>query len=181
MASAHILAKKREQVEKLGDIFACSGVYLFDYRGLKVKEFEGLRHKVKGLDGNIQVVKNRLAIKFFERENISIGREILQGTLAIAYSKNKMVELAKVLVDFEKENKKIKICSGLIEKRLVTGQEVVAVAKLPSKEQLLGQLVMSISMPLRKFGSALRAPLFNIAVLMQNLKDKKEQGGSSNA
>jgi large subunit ribosomal protein L10 len=177
MGSAQILEKKKKTLDKLADIFNCSGVYLFDYRGLKVSEMSALRNRIKALGANVKVVKNRLAIKYFEREKMAVGRELFKGPLAMAYSNEKFVETAKVLVEFEKESKKIKIISGFIEKKQVSDQQVAAVAKLPGKEQLLAQLVYSIGMPLRRFGSALSSPLTHMLVLMKNLQDKKAKGG----
>lgn len=177
MGSAQILEKKKKTVDGLADIFKCSGVYLFDYRGLKVSEMGNLRNRIKALGANVKVVKNRLAIKFFEKEKIDIGRDLFKGPIAVAYSNEKFVETAKVLVDFEKESKKIKIMSSFIERKLVSEKQVAEVAKLPGKEQLLAQLVYSIGMPLRRFGSALSAPLTHMLILLKNLQDKKEKGG----
>jgi len=180
MGSAQILEKKKKTVEALADIFDCNGVYLFDYRGLKVSEMGTLRSRIKALGATVKVVKNRLAIKYFEKHKQAVGRELFKGPLAMAYSDDKFVETAKVLVEFEKESKKIKILSGFIEKRLVGSQQVLEVAQLPGKEQLLAQLVYSIGMPLRRFGSALSSPLTHMLVLMKNLQDKKaKEGGQS--
>jgi large subunit ribosomal protein L10 len=177
MGSPVILEKKKKTLDALSEIFNSSGVYLFDYRGLKVSEMGALRRRIKALGANVKVVKNRLAIKYFEREKTAVGRELFKGPLAMAYSNEKFVETAKVLVDFEKESKKIKIISGFIEKRLVSDKQVVEVAKLPGKEQLLAQLVYAIGMPLRRFGSALSSPMTHMLVLMKNLQDKKAKGG----
>lgn len=177
MASAHILEKKKKTVDGLADIFNCSGVYLFDYRGLKVSEMGKLRNRIKKLGANVKVIKNRLAIKFFEKEKMNIGRDLFNGPIAVAYSNEKFIETAKALVDFEKESKKIKIKSGFIEKTMVSYMQITEVAKLPGKEQMLAQLVFSIGMPLRRFGSALSAPLTHMLVLFKNLQAKKEKGG----
>lgn len=177
MASEHILEKKKKTVDGLADIFNCSGVYLFDYRGLKVSEMGKLRGRIKKLGANVKVVKNRLAIKFFEKEKINIGRDLFNGPIAVAYSNEKFIETAKALVDFEKESKKIKIKSGFIEKQLVSPLQIIEAAKLPGKQQLLTQLVFSIGMPLRRFGSALSSPLTHMLVLFKNLQAKKEKGG----
>lgn len=177
MGSAQILEKKKKTVDGLAEIFNSNGVYLFDYRGLKVSEMGNLRNRVKALGANVKVLKNRLAIKFFEREKIDIGRDLFNGPIAVAYSNEKFVETAKVLVDFEKESKKIKIKSGFIEKKLVSDKQVAEVAKLPGKEQLLAQLVYSIGMPLRRFGSALSSPLTHMLILLKNLQEQKEKGG----
>ena len=177
MGSTQMLLKKQKGADALDEIFKCNGVYLFDYRGLKVSEFEALRRKIRNLNANVRVIKNRLAIKYFEKQKLDIGRDLFNGPVAIAYSNEKFVETAKVLIDFEKEGKKIKVRSGFIERRLVNEKQIGEVARLPGKEQLMAQLLLSMTMPLRKFGSALSAPLTSMLVLLKNLKEKKEKGG----
>jgi large subunit ribosomal protein L10 len=177
--SKEILQLKEEKVEEIGHIFQSSGVYLFDYRGLSVAEMEDFRNRVKciGNDANVKVIKNRLAIKYFEKEKEkkSCGRELFNGPMAVAYGNDNFVEVAKVLVDFEKENEKIKIKAGFVEQAFADKEKVKTVAKLPGRDQLMTQLVLSIAMPLKKMGMALSASLTNMLILMKNLKDKKEK------
>ena len=177
MPSKERLQTKEKKIEEIGQIFRSSGVYLFDYRGLSVAEMEGLRSRVKqiGHDTNMKVIKNRLAIKYFEKEKKSYGRELFNGPMAVAYGNDNFVELAKLLMEFEKENEKVKIKAGFVEQAFADKDKVKTVAKLPGKDQLLAQLVFSIAMPLKKMGMALSAPLTKMSILMQNLKDKKEK------
>ena len=177
MGSTQMLLKKQKGVDALDEIFKCNGVYLFDYRGLKVSEFEALRRKIRELNANVRVIKNRLAIKYFEKGKMEVGRELFNGPVAVAYSNEKFIETAKVLIDFEKESKKIKVRSGFIERQLVNEKQIGEVAKLPGKAQLMTQILLSLAMPLRKFGSALSAPMTGMLVLLKNLKEKKEKGG----
>lgn len=173
MVSQKSLERKQKKVDELGEIFKNNGVYLFDYRGLAVQEMEDLRNKIKTLNANLKVIKNRLAIKYFEKGEQKYGRDIFRGPIAIAYSNEKFVEVAKVIVDFEKENKKIKIKSGFIEKQFVDDQQIKNLAKLPGRTQLMSQLAFSMVMPIKKFGQALTAPIMNMLILLNNLKDKK--------
>ena len=177
MPSKEILQLKEKKVEEIGQIFRSSGVYLFDYRGLSVAEMEGFRDQVKriGEDTNVKVIKNRLAVKYFEQEKKSYGRELFNGPMAVAYGNDNFVEVAKVLVDLEKENEKVDIKAGFVEQAFADKEKVRAVAKLPGKDQLMAQLVFSIAMPLKKMGMALSAPLTNMLIMMKNLKDKKEK------
>jgi large subunit ribosomal protein L10 len=177
VASPKILEKKKQSVEKLDEIFAHGGVYMFDYRGLKVSEMETLRRQIRDLGAGVKVIQNRLVIKYFEKQKMAFGRDLFKGTLAAAYSRDHYVETAKALVNFEKESKKIKIKYGFIDRSLVNEAQIAEVAKLPGRDILLAQLAGSIIMPLRKFGSALSAPLTSMLILMKNYKDKKEKGG----
>jgi large subunit ribosomal protein L10 len=181
MANEAIIEKKKEQVDEISKIFSSSGVYLLDYRGLNVAEMNDLRRRVKGLDANLRVIKNRLAIKYFEKEKKEFGRDLFSGPMAVAYADEKFVEVAKALVEYEKENEKLELKAGFIEQTFADKEKVKYVAKLPPKEQLLAQLVGAISMPLKKMGMALSAPLTNMLILMNNLKDKKEKEEKNNA
>lgn len=175
MASPEILKRKKHEVDEIGKIFSKNGVYLFDYRGLTVPQMGALREKVKALNANVKVIKNRLAIKYFERENKEYGRDLFNGPMAVAYADENFVDVAKVIVESEKEFEHVKIKAGFIEGVFADEAKVKHVAQLPAKEQLMAQLAFSLSMPLKKFGMSLAAPLKNMLILMKNLKDKKEK------
>jgi len=174
MSSDKVLEQNKKIVNEIGAIFGSSGVYFIDYRGLKVPEIQDLRGRMKKIDSNLKVIKNRLILKHLQKENSEFGRDLFNGPTAVAYSDSKIVEVAKILSDFEKESKKIRIKFGFIENKFVNETEIKDVAKLPGREQLLSQLAFSIIYPLKKMGMALSSPLQNMLILMQNLKDKKE-------
>jgi large subunit ribosomal protein L10 len=180
VASRQSIERNKKKIEEIAGIFSNNGVYLFDYRGLSVPEMNELRERIKSLNSNMKVIKNRLAIKYFEQEKKEYGRELFNGPIAVAYSDEKFIEVAKVLVDFEKESDKVKIKAGFIEQNFTDKDKVKYVAKLPSKDQLMAQLAGAISMPLRKMGMLLSAPMKNMLILMNNLKDKKEKEEKNN-
>lgn len=175
MPSAQTIERQKKKVNKLDKIFKNDGVYLIDYRGLSVNEMEELRNRIKELNANMKVIKNRLAVKYFEKENKEFGREIFNGPIAVAYTNENFTELAKIIVNFAKENKKIKIKSGFIENVFVDKEKIKSIAKLPGRDQLMSQLVFLMAMPLKKVGMILSSPLKNILILFKNLKDKKEK------
>lgn len=175
MPSKETLDVKKQQISEISTIFKNSGVFIFEYRGMKVKELEVLRNRLRPLGGHVKVIKNRLVLKYFQEKNVKVGRDVFFGPLAVAYADKSFIDVAKIMVDFEKENPKVLLKAGFIEQTYADKERVKSVAKLPAKEQLLAQLVMSISMPLRKMGIALSAPLRDTMILMNNLKDKKEK------
>ncbi|MCK4762091.1 MAG: 50S ribosomal protein L10 [Candidatus Aminicenantes bacterium] len=176
MVSEKILERKKQEVEELGNIFSKNGVYLFDYRGLTVPQMSEIREKVKALDADVKVIKNRLAIKYFEKENkTGFGRDLFKGPIAVAYADENFVGVAKVLVESEKEYQSVELKAGFIEGVFADKAKVKYVATLPGKDQLMAKLVLSMSMPLKKFGMSIAAPLRNMLILMKNLKDKKEK------
>jgi large subunit ribosomal protein L10 len=180
MPSDKVLEQNKKIVNEIGAIFGSTGVYFIDYRGLNVPEIQDLRGRIKKIDSNFKVIKNRLILKHLEKENSEFGRDMFSGPTAVAYSDEKIVEVAKILSEFEKDSKKIKIKFGFIENKFVNESEIKSVAELPGKEQLLAQLAFSIVYPLKKMGMALSSPLQNMLILMQNLKDKKEKEEMNN-
>jgi len=179
VTSPKSIERNQKRIDELAEIFARKGVYLFDYRGLTVPEMQDLRGKIKGLNAGLKVFKNRMAIKYFEsrQEESEHGRDLFRGPLAVAYADDNFVEVAKVMVEFEKESKKIQLQSAFVEFKLMDRDSVLALAKLPGRDQLMAQLAMSIVHPLKKMGLSLSAPLTNMLVLLKNLKDKKAKEG----
>ncbi|MCK5221601.1 MAG: 50S ribosomal protein L10 [Candidatus Aminicenantes bacterium] len=180
MPSEKILEQNKKKIDEIGAIFGSSGVYFIDYRGLNVPEIQDLRGKIKRIDSGFKVIKNRLIIKYFEKEKKEFGREHFNGPTAVAYSDDKIVEVAKILSELEKDSKKIKIKFGFIDEKFLSEGDIKSVAKLPGRDQLMSQLAFSIIHPLKKMGMALSSPLQNMLILMQNLKDKKEKEEMNN-
>ncbi len=175
MPTNKVLEQNKKKVDEIGAIFGNSGVYFIDFRGLNVPEMQDLRGKIKKIDSGFKVIKNRLILKYIEKENKEFGRDLFSGPTAVAYSDEKIIEVAKILSDFEKESKKIKIKFGFIDDKFLEESEIKSLAKLPGKDQLMAQLALSIVYPLKKMGMAFSSPLKNMLILMQNLKDKKEK------
>ncbi len=175
MPTEKVLEQNKKVVDEIGAIFGNSGVYFVDFRGLNVPEMQSLRGKIKKIDSGFKVIKNRLILKYVEREKKELGRDLFSGPTAVAYSEEKIVEVAKILSDFEKDSQKIKIKFGFIDNKFLDESEIKSLAKLPGKDQLMSQLAFSIVYPLKKMGMALSSPLKNMLILMQNLKDKKEK------
>lgn len=180
MVSEAILKKKKAKVKEFEEIFKSDGIYFFDYRGLSVGQFEELRGKVKDKDGKCRVIKNSIAARFFEDEKIQVDDQLLKGPNAIIYCSDKAVEIAKVLVDFVKDMENIEIKSGFLDQEFINKDKIYELSKLPGRDQLVSQLLMTIAMPLKKFGMTLASPLKNMLILMHNLKDKKEKEESKN-
>jgi len=178
VTSPKSIERNQKRIEELAGVFARKGVYLFDYRGLSVPEMQELRAKIKNLDAGIKVFKNRMAIKHFEDTGANeYGRDLFRGPLAVAYADDNFLEVAKVMVEFEKESKKIQLKSAFVESQLMDRGKVLQLAKLPGRDQLLAQLAMSIVHPLKKMGMSLAAPLTNMLILLKNLQDKKAKQG----
>lgn len=127
------------------DLEGVNAVWAVDYRGLTVKETEELRRSIREADAYMKVYKNtlvRIALKDMDLCNMD---EVLDGPSAFVFCKNDPAASAKVLKDFAKDHENLTIKGGMMDNAFVTAAEVEAIASLPSREQLLGQLAAAIA------------------------------------
>lgn len=122
------------------DLTDVTAVWVVDYRGLTVKEVEGLRRSIRESDAFMKVYKNtlmRIALKDMDFANIDF---VLEGPSAFVFCKNDPVAAAKALTEFAKGNDKLVIKGGMMEGEAVDAQQIAVVAALPTREQLFGQI-----------------------------------------
>lgn len=166
MPNAKVLAKKQSDVESFKEKFAKAKlVVLVDYRGINVEDITKIRSELRK-DGNVEyvVAKNstlKFAVKGTEYEAIA---EKLEGPTAIVFSNEDYVGPSKVLYDYAKTSEFYKIKGGIMDGKVIDAEEVIKLAKLPSREMLLSMLA-----------TALLANIRNVAVVLDQVKGKKEQ------
>lgn len=167
--------EKVAKVAELSDSFAkAKFAVVADYRGLKVTEFEQLRGALRQTNAEVRVAKNsllRLAVKDSDYEILS---DSFTGTTAIALSYDEPVGSAKALSDFAKDHEKLEIRGAAMEGKLLNKDDVVALSKLPSKEQLLGQLCGVLQAVPTGLVNALSGVPRNLVYALQAIKEQKE-------
>jgi len=167
--------EKAEKVKELNETFASAQfAVVTDYRGLKVTELEKLRRELRNHNANIRVAKNtllRLAVKGTDYEGLS---EELTGTTAIALTYGDPVGSAKVLVDFAKDYQALQIRSGCLDGSILSSDDIVALSKLPGKDQLRAQFLGVLSAVPSGFVRVLNAVPAGFVYALQAIKDQKE-------
>ena len=167
--------EKAGKVRELNETFSkAKFAVVADYRGLKVTELEKLRKELRQTDAHIQVAKNtllKLAVQGTECELLS---ESFSGTTAIAFSFDEPVGPAKVLADFTKEFEALEIRTAIMDGKVLSADDVKALAKLPSKDQLLGQLCGVLVAVPTGFVRALNGVPNKLVYALQAIKEQKE-------
>lgn len=161
-----VAAKEKKVAELAGQIDGAPAILVTEYRGLTVLDLQDLRRKLRAKGIEYHVVKNTL----FERAASGAGRSaigpLLVGPTAIAVpGKGQRVdeaELARGLVDEMRTFKTLKVSGALIGDRAYGPDEVTALSRLPSRQQLLGTLVGTLQGPLGNLASTLNAPLASL-------------------
>jgi len=156
-------AEKEQLVAEMTDAFQASeAIVVCDYKGVTHKELESVRALAAANDTHVKVVKNTLASLAFKNAGIE-GLELTDTNLLVwgddQISVCKVAD--KAATDFKD---KFVIKSGLFEGEIADLNQIAAIAKLPSKEELIGMLL-----------SVWTAPIRNFVTGLDNLKTKREE------
>ena len=165
-------AQKEKVVEELGQIFESSGVVVVaHYEGLTVAEMQDLRGRMREAGGSVRVAKNRLAKIALEGKPAASIAEYLTGMTVLAYSEDP-VAAAKVMDKYSKDNDKLVILGGAMGEDALDQAGVKAVAAMPSREELIAQIVSQIGAPASNIAGAVGAPASNIASILSTIEEK---------
>lgn len=165
-------AQKEQLVDELGQIFASSGVVVVaHYAGMTVAQMQDLRAKMREVGGSVRVAKNTLAKIALEGKPAEKMAGLLSGMTVLAYSEDP-VAAAKVSEAYAKTNDKFVILGGAMGETVLDLAGVKAVAALPSREELIAQIVSCIGAPASNIAGAIGAPASNIAGILSTIEDK---------
>ena len=159
------LNEKKQAVEEIKDKFnrAVSAVFI-DYRGLTVAEVTELRNKYRQAGVDYKVLKNTLIGRAIEDKGIEEIAPFLNGPTAVAFSYDDEIAPAKITNDFIKETEKMEIKCGIFNNKFTPKEEVIVLASLPSKDELLAKTV-----------GFLNSPILNLVYTLNAIKDQKEK------
>ncbi|MFA9556463.1 50S ribosomal protein L10 [Evansella sp. AB-rgal1] len=163
-----VIEKKKQVVHEIAEkLQASQSTIVVDYRGLDVAEVTELRKQLREAGVDFKVYKNTLARRATEIAGLTDLDANLVGPTAIAFSNEDVIAPAKVLAGFAKKHDALEIKAGVIEGKVVSVDEVKAIADLPSREGLLSMLL-----------SVLQAPIRNFALATKAVADQKEEQGA---
>lgn len=167
-------AQKKEIVKKLGESFKASKSIVFsDFKGLTVKEMTDLRKELRANETSFRVVKKTLIALALKDAGLEADIKGLEGQIALAVSENDEVVAAKIIAKAAKANENLKIVGGFLGDKNITSEEVSALAKLPSKEELLAKFVGSINAPVSGFVNVLAGNLRGLVNVLKAVADAK--------
>ena len=158
MPSAKVLQQKKRTVIEIADTLknAAAGV-LVDYRGLTVEQDTALRRKLREAGVKYSVVKNTLT-RFASKEVGLDGLDpILHGPTSLATSDTDVILPAKVIADFAKDNEALEIKAGFVDGKVISVEEVMVYATIPSREVLLSKMLGCLINPISSFARVIDA------------------------
>lgn len=166
--------QKQEVVNQLRRVFTeSSAIMLIDFSGISVAEDIELRRSLPSADG-YQVVKNTLALRATADTTLSQLENHFNGPTAVAFTQEDPVGLAKSLKNFLKGRPGMSFKAAVVDQQVLTADEVVDLAGLPSRAELLAKLLSQLNAPLSQFAGALQSPLRGLASILKQIGESKE-------
>ena len=164
MANKAIIAKKETEVKELAEYLKTTNlVLLVDYRGTTVEQDTKIRKSLRESNASCKIIKNNIVKRALELNQESGLDDILEGPTAIISATEDYLAPLKVAYKFSKENENYKIKGGMIEGKVMSVEEIITLAKLPSREELLSKLAGSLLQTISK-----------VAVAIDQVRIKKE-------
>ncbi len=170
--------KKAQAIEALQGIFSkCTSGVLTDYQKIKTGDIDVLRRKLREAGIDYKVVKNTLARLAADGAGMEKLASLFQGPVSIICGYGDVAEPAKVLIDYIRSSKStMKIKGGFLGDRVMTAKDVEYIARLPSKEVLISQVMAGIQSPITTLLGVLAAPMRGFTVVLQ--ARIKQMGGA---
>lgn len=132
-------------------------VILVNYAGLKVSEFTELRQRLFNVKSECRVVKNTLLRKALQNENLPDLQDHLNGQSAVVIGEKDVFAACKVLKNFQAEFKKPEIRIGILDRSVISKEQVLEYADVPSREVLLGKILGLLKAPASKVAAIIKA------------------------
>jgi large subunit ribosomal protein L10 len=166
--------QKKEIVTDLSEKLKNSKAVVFsDYKGLAVKDMMRLRKDLREQGIDFKVTKKTLMDLAFKNAKIEADVNKMEGQLALAISSEDEVAAAKIMAKTAKENENLKILGGILGIKFLEKEEVMALSKLPSKEELLAKLVGTLNAPVSGFVNVLAGNLRGLVNVLKAVADNK--------
>jgi large subunit ribosomal protein L10 len=176
-------AKKKQKVQVLAKELATSTTAIIGtFAKLTVAQDFELRKVVRGAGGKYRVLKNKLAAKASEGTPVEQALKGLKGVSAAAFTSGDPVELAKVFSKWVGENAEFTFKLGIVDGKLISVEEVKALATMPGKEELYAKLLFLINSPAQRLVTVLNAAGRDLAVVINEaVKGEKFAGAAAPA
>lgn len=168
--------QKQAQVAELQKVFAeAKGVVLVNFSGLTVAEDTELRRKVREAGAEYTVYKNTLIGLVAKENGLDALEPVLEQNTALCSSTEDAVAACKVICEFAKGHDKMTIKAGVVDGKVVTSEDVKAIAALPPKEVLVAKMLGSLNAPISGLVRTLNGTVAKIVYALDAVREAKEK------
>lgn len=162
--------------EIAGQITESEAIFAVDYRGITVTQVAELRTKLRDADASFRVVKNTLTERAAGQADAEALKPLLSGPTALTFVRGDVALAAKAVADYGKATELLAFKGGLMNGESLEPAQIHALAKLPSRQVLYGQLVGMVASPLTGMARGLNALISGVAIALGQVAEKKASG-----
>jgi large subunit ribosomal protein L10 len=168
--------KKETLVAGMSDkVGKAKGLVFTNYQGLTHQQIEGLKRTVKKIDAEFVITKNRLVLRALDGVSLDDASiEKMQQPTATLFMYNDVVEPLKAITKLLKEVELPTIKFGVIDGKVVTGEDVLRLSTLPPLQTLRAQLLGQMQSPIQGLHRALTWNMQSLVMTLQAISDKKQ-------
>ncbi len=167
--------QKSLTIESLRDAFSHNAAsFLVRYQGLTVKMLQQLRKELKAKGGSFKIAKARLMKRAVQ--DVSNAQDLVpyfKDQVGVVWSEKPSPEVAKVLNDFAGNNQQLQVIVGCLGGQILSQQQVIALAKLPSREVLLAHLCGTLNAPMSGLVRVLNMLIVRLLYVLNQVAEKK--------
>jgi len=166
--------QKNSKIAEIKDAFERAQVALLsDPTSLTVFEITKLRRELQKEGADLKVVKNTLAIKAVEGTQYECLKDMFKGPVAVAFGFNDQVSPAKILTKFAKELDKAEVKGGALDGKTLSKDEVIALSKLPSREELYAKMMACLNSPATGIAGCINGVASGLARAIDQVRQQK--------
>jgi large subunit ribosomal protein L10 len=167
--------------EVAAQIQESEAVFAVDYRGISVPQAAELRVKLRDADASFRVVKNTLTERAADQAGAEGLKELLEGPTAMTFVRGDAAAAAKALRDFNRATQLLAFKGGWMNGAPLSGDEIQAIAQLPSRDVLYGRLVGMVASPLTGLATSLNGLIGGLARQLSQIAEQGLVGGDAPA
>jgi large subunit ribosomal protein L10 len=151
-------------------------IFAVDYRGITVVQAAELRGKLRDADATLRVVKNTLTERAADGAGATALKALLSGPTALTFVRGDAASAAKAVADFARATNLLAFKGGVMNGQALAPEQVVAIARLPSRDVLNAQLVNIVASPLTGLVTSLSNLISGLARQLSQVAEKMESG-----
>lgn len=168
--------EKAQAIEEIAaQIEGAEAIFAVDYRGISVPQAAELRAELREAGASFRIVKNRLTKRAAEQVGEERLADLLQGPTALTFVRGDTAQAAKAISTFTKEHEVLVFKGGFMDELVLDEEKFKAIARLPGREVLDGQLAGVVASPLTGLVRGLGSMVSGLANQLQQLQEKKEK------
>jgi large subunit ribosomal protein L10 len=170
-------AQKTAAIAEIAEeIRQSEAIFAVDFRGISVPQAADVRTRLRDADARFRVVKNTLTERAADAAGAEPLKELLEGPTALTFVRGDAAVAAKAIATFRRETQLLEFKGGLLNGASLSPEQLQALARLPARDVLYGQLVGVVASPVTGLVRTLNALISGLAIQLGQIAEQKQSG-----